>query len=264
MPRAFLTAVIASAALLASGAPTQAAPHLRLSVHTEPIPEFPHTGNIAGAGVSIATQIGIEGSEYGGHPPPLIGLSLRLPLGMHWNASGFPTCPRSILEPQLGPPIPCPRGSEIQTGGSDATLDVAFGTEVVTEKSTVMSSYAARGGFTLKLFGHEPVLIELLARGIARQNDSSKGELLSIEMPLTETVPGEADASFTSIGFRLGSGFQPDPKTPRFSLYEPRRCPHGYLRFSVEASFAALGGLPAQTATASYRAPCPRRAQHPR
>jgi hypothetical protein len=261
MFRAPLATAIASAVLFGSTASSQAAPHLRLSVHTEPIPEYPHTGNIAGA--SIATQIGIEGSEYGGHPPPLIGLSLRLPPGMHWSAKGFPACPRSGLERNLEQPPLCPRGSEMNPE-SKAALGVAFGTEVVFEKAAVMSTYAPGGGFTLRVFGHEPVLIEFLAGGIARQNVSGKGELLSIATPLVETVPGGFDASFTSLGFRLGSGFQPGPKTPRFSLHEPRRCPHGYLRFSVEASFAALGGLPAQTATASDRAPCPHGAQHPR
>jgi len=263
MPRTPAATLLATAALLLAAAASQAAPTIRLSVRTEPIPEFAHTGNIAGAGASILTQVGIDGSEYGGHPPPLVGISLRLPPGMRWNESGFPACLVYALEPGSPGPFGCPQGSEVHPE-SKAALDVAFGTEVVNEEATISTRYALDGGLTLKLFGHEPVLIEILTRGIARQDGSGKGELLLFEVPLVETVPGGVDASFTSIGYRLGSGFQPDPKTQRFSLHVPRHCPRGFLRFSVEARFAALGGLPPQTATASDRTPCPHKAQRSR
>lgn len=254
MPRAPYAAVLAIAGLLLSST-AQATPRLRLSVHTEPIQGFAHTGNIAGAGASISMLLSIESSEYGGHPPPLVGLSLRLPPGMTWNARGFPTCPDFSQGLLIGP-RGCARGAEMKPE-SKATVEVAFGAQTVSEQVKVDSKYRSNGGLILELSGRNPVLLEIGTHGTVQPGNRGTGALIALAVPLVETVPGGVDASFTSFGFRLGSGLRPTAKTRRFSLHAPRRCPHGFLRFSVEARFAAVSGLPAQSSASTYRAPCP-------
>jgi hypothetical protein len=259
MVRALRVTLLAVAALTVTASGTQAAPSVKLSVHAERIPGFAHTGNIAGAGASVEIQLNIEGNEYSGHPPPLTELSLRLATGMRWDASGFPTCP----PPMLGP-HGCPRGSEAKPETA-ATLAVAFGAEVVDERATLNFRYHNGGRLELEIFGHSPVLIEVATIGGVKQMPTpTRGQLLSFRWPLVETVPNGPLASFTSLGIRLGSGFRLDPSTPLLSLRMPRRCPRGYLPYRLEASFAAVGGLPPQRTSASYRAPCPQGALHPR
>jgi hypothetical protein len=259
MLRGVTAAMAAIAAAAIAAATALGAPSLHFSARAERIPGFAHTGNIAGAGASVEIQLNIEGNEYGGHPPPLTDLSLRLATGMRWDASGFPTCP----PPMLGP-HGCPRGSEAKPETA-ATLAVAFGAEVVDERATLNFRYHKGGGLELEIFGHSPVLIEVATSGAVKQMPTpTSGQLLNFRWPLVETVPNGPLASFTSLGIRLGSGFRLDPSTPLLSLRMPRRCPRGFLPYRLEASFAAVGGLPPQRISASYRAPCPHGALHPR
>ena len=55
--------------------PATAAPTVRLKARAVPIPNFRHTGNILGAGAAVQAELTISGTEYGGFPPPLIGVN---------------------------------------------------------------------------------------------------------------------------------------------------------------------------------------------
>ena len=44
-----------------------------------PIPGFPGTGNIKGAGAAVQAEYTISGTEYGGYPPPVEGINFYLP-----------------------------------------------------------------------------------------------------------------------------------------------------------------------------------------
>ncbi|MGO9248392.1 MAG: hypothetical protein ACLP7W_07325, partial [Solirubrobacteraceae bacterium] len=56
-----------------------AAPTITLKAKAVPIPGFPHTGNILGAGAALQTEFTISGTEYGGFPAPLIGVKFYGP-----------------------------------------------------------------------------------------------------------------------------------------------------------------------------------------
>jgi len=60
-------------AVLGLSARAVAAPSFAFKVTAVPIPGFPHTGDILGAGAVIQGTGTVSGTEYGGFPPPLIG-----------------------------------------------------------------------------------------------------------------------------------------------------------------------------------------------
>ena len=59
----------------------EAKPTVRFKATAVPIKGFPHTGNILGAGAAVQAEYRISGTEYGGFPPPLIGVNFYLPKG---------------------------------------------------------------------------------------------------------------------------------------------------------------------------------------
>ena len=87
-----------------------AAPTVTIKGEAVPIPGFPHTGNFFGAGAAVHAEVAISGVEYGGFPPPLIGVNVYLPTGVKLHPQGFPTCPpKTIIEE--AEPERCPKGS---------------------------------------------------------------------------------------------------------------------------------------------------------
>ena len=121
---------------LALPARASAAPTVTFKAQAVPIPGFPHTGNILGAGAAVQAEYTITGTEYGGFPPPLIGVNFSLPKGTKLHTSGFPTCAEATLE-QFGP-IKCPKGSAAGPVGK-ALGFVDFGTERVQEEAERVS-----------------------------------------------------------------------------------------------------------------------------
>src|ERR1700733_12095721 len=135
-----------------------------------PIPGFAHTGYILGAGTALRTEYEIEGTEYQGSPPPVIGINFYLPSGSQLHPDGFPTCSKATLE-QFGP-IKCPAGSKAGPIGR-ALGFVTFGGERVEESAEIFSFYAPDGGFLFLTDGHSPVSLELLSSG--HFNDAAGG-----------------------------------------------------------------------------------------
>jgi hypothetical protein len=56
-------------------ASASASPTVFLKAKAVPIPGYPHTGNILGAGAAIQAEYTISGIEYGGFPPPVTGIT---------------------------------------------------------------------------------------------------------------------------------------------------------------------------------------------
>src|SRR5262244_830310 len=104
------TAVIVLAALSLPAA-AGAEPTVTINAKIVPIKGFPGTGNKLGAGAAVQSEVTISGTEYGGFPPPLIGVNVYLPKGTVLHPSGFPVCPPSTLEPSGKGPKGCPKGS---------------------------------------------------------------------------------------------------------------------------------------------------------
>jgi hypothetical protein len=252
-----LAAVGVALAALGHSATAGATPTVTFKALPIPIPGFPHTGFILGAGTALEAEYNISGTEYGGFPPPLIKVGFYLPEGVVLHPKGFPTCPPATLEPNGRGPKACPRGSAAGPPGS-ATGYVAFGTEVVPETATIEAFYAPGGGLEFFTFGHAPVLLEILSEGRYVPASAPFTKKLESDVPLVETVPGAQDASVKTIRVRVGTAMRVHGK-PVYYGRLPRTCPKGFLPVRTELTFAGLAGLPQQAVTVQYKAPCPRR-----
>jgi hypothetical protein len=259
MRRASTCLAVLGLAVLALALPgaASAAPTVKFKAAAVPIPGFPHTGNIFGAGAAVEAEFKIEGTEYGGFPPPLIGVNVFLPAGVKLHPTGFPTCSSSVLEPSGAGPSHCPKGSAAGPVGRGEG-DVAFGTEIVPESVTIQGFYAPGGGLTFFTFGHSPVLLEILSKGHFSNSSGLYSKEFQAEVPLVETVPGAQDASVKYIKVKTGSAIKKNGKVTYYGTL-PTKCPKKYLPVKAELTFAGLGGLAQQTVTSEYKAPCPRK-----
>ncbi len=143
---------------------SQAAPTVTVRGEAVPIPGFPHTGNIYGAGAAVKAEVEISGTEYGGFPPPLIGVNVYFPKGTKLHPAGFPTCPKAVLEPSGLGSHACPKGSSAGPVGHALGV-VSFGQERVHEEVSIEPFYAPGGGIEFFASGHSPVSLELLSSG---------------------------------------------------------------------------------------------------
>ncbi len=246
-------------AMLVLPAVAWATPTVTVVGRAVPIPGFKHTGNIYGAGAAVQAKITISGQEYGGFPPPLIGINTYLPAGVHLNPGPFPTCPLAVITQQREPRL-CPKGSAAGPLGRVSGV-VAFGKELVKEEAEIFSFFAPHGGFEFLTLGHSPTILEIPTLAQVRHPGGAGGfgPEFTAEVPLVVTVPGAQDASVETIEITLGAAIRRHGK-PVYYGTVPRTCPKGGFRAKTELIFAENGNTstPA-TVTVPVRAPCPRR-----
>jgi len=253
--------LLVCAALPALAADASATPTIKIKASAIPIPGYPHTGNIYGAGAAVKSEVTISGTEYGGFPPPLIHVNVFLPKGTKLHPAGFPTCPVATLEPSGPGPTHCPKGSKAGPTGH-VLGEVAFGKEIVPEEATIEPFYRPGGGIEFFTAGHSPVSLEVLAQGrfVNPGGAGGFGPELVTDVPLVETVPGAQDASVTKIEVQAGSAIKKGKKTIYYGTVPKKgECPKGGFKIKAEFMFAGLGGLTPVTVPVSYKAPCPRR-----
>jgi hypothetical protein len=231
-------------------AQASASPTFTFKTKALPIPGFPGTGDILGAGAVIQVEGKISGTEYGGFPPPLIGIKYYAPTGAKLHPHGFATCAPSTIE-QSGPG-PCPKTSIAGPKGS-ATGVVSFGTERVHETASVQPLFAPGGNLQFFVDGTTPVSLEILATGHVVGSSPPFGLEVIGEVPLIETVPGALDASVEEGTVSVGAAYKQGKKTISY-VTVPKKCPKGGWPVKVELSF--LGGA---TSEASYKMPCPKK-----
>ena len=251
--------VVLALTTLVSPSLVRAAPVVTVSGRAVPIPGFPHTGNFFGAGAAVQARVSISGTEYGGFPPPLIGINTYLPAGVRLNPGPFPTCPVAVITQQREPRL-CPKGSAAGPVGR-VTGVVAFGRELVKEEAEIFSFFAPHGGFEFLTLGHSPTIIEVptLAQVLHPGGSGGFGPEFTAEIPLVVTVPGAQDASVETIEITLGAGIRRHGK-PIYYGTVPRKCPHGGFRVKAEFIFATNGETSnPETVTVPFRAPCPTR-----
>jgi len=244
-------------AALALPSAAGALPTVKFKAIAVPIPGFPHTGNILGAGAAVKAEYSIEGTEYAGGPPPIIGVNFYLPKGAALHPSGFPTCSKETLE-RTGP-IGCKKSSAAGPIGTVLGY-VTFGTERVEEKVELSSFYAPGGGLEFFADGHTPVSLEILSNGhyVNVHGAQGFGPELVTEVPLVASVPGAPYASVKSITVKAGSARRSHGK-PIYYGTLPKTC-KGNLPVKTEVIFAENGEISKpETVTATYKAPCPRR-----
>ncbi len=245
------------AALLAFAAAASATPTVTFKAKAVPIPHFPHTGNILGAGTAVEAEFAISGTEYEGSPPPIIGVNVYLPKGTKLHPSGFPTCSNTILE-QIGP-SGCPKGSAAGPIGKVVGF-VSFGGERVIENAELSSFYSPGGGFAFFTAGHSPVSLEILSSGKYTQLGGAAGfgPKLLTKVPLVPSVPGAPFASVKSIKVKAGSAIKKNGKTIYYGRV-PKKCPKGGFPVKAEIVFAENGDETKPViVTKLYKAPCPK------
>ncbi len=250
-------------ALLALPGIASAAPTVKLKAEAVPIPGYEKgTGNILGAGAALKAEFQIEGTEYFGSPPPVIGVNFFLPAGTKLEPKGFPTCNEEVLR-QTGP-IACPKGSQAGPIGSVLGF-VTFGGERVEETAELFSFYKPGGGFIFFVDGHTPTSLEIYSSGkyVNYVGGGGFGPELKTIVPLVASVPGAPYASTKTVTGKFGSGRGPknDPKKDVYYGREPTKCNKAAgLKVKAEIIFAEDGEeSKPEPVTALYTAPCPRK-----
>ena len=276
MRRASTCLVLLGLAVLGVPALASAEPTAQISsfkAKAVPIPKpgggtWPHTGNILGAGAAVEAQYTITGSGYGvttqnpaGGIPPISQVNFYLPAGAKINANGFGTCTAATLR-NVGP-TGC-KPSSIASPVGNALGEVTFGTERVPEEAELRAFFAPGGGLNFYVAGHSPVSLEIVSSG--RYVNSGKppyGLELITEVPAIATVPGAPLASTKTINVKVGAAIKKGNKLLSY-ITLPKKCPRGGFPVKTEIIFGgSFGGerefgIPAQTATATYKAPCPK------
>jgi hypothetical protein len=258
MRRASTCLAVLGLALLALPGVATAAPTVTFKAEAVPIPGFPHTGDILGAGTAVQAEYTISGTEYQGSPPPIIGVNFYLPSGAKLHTSGFPTCTKPTLE-QFGP-VKCPKGSQAGPVGK-AEGFVTLGGERVEESIEILSFYAPGGGFEFFAHGRSPVSLEILSNGhyVNLGGGGGYGPELEVEVPLVASLPGAPYASVKSIKVKAGSAYRSHGKTIYYGRV-PLKCPKGGFPIKTEVIFAENGETSKPVIVpATYKAPCPRK-----
>lgn len=226
-----------------------ATPKVTFQTTPVPIPGFPGTGDVLGAGAEVEVQVRIAGTEYGGFPSPLVGMTIYAPSGVDVDTKGFASCAPAILE--ADGPSGCPKSSRAGPTGEGLGV-VSFGGERVNEKVSLQSFFAPTGGLTFYAVGKTPTSFEILEKGHWSVASAPYGPELTVELPLVETLPGADDASILSFKVQVGAAYRRDGKTVSY-ITLPRRCPKGGAPLKAELKF-----MSGETVTIAYRQPCPR------
>jgi hypothetical protein len=256
--RAIASAVVLGLAVLALASTALAAPTVTFKAQAVPIPGFRGTGNILGAGAALQVQYTIAGTEYGGFPPPLVGVNFYMPAGTRLHPRGFATCSPGALQ-NMGPSA-CPRHSRVTLAGTALGV-VSFGSERVQERASIQAFFAPGGALQFYTQGSSPVSLEFLSPSHVTGAARPYAQRFVTSVPLIETVPGAPDASALSISLKLGAAFRKGHKVISYGTM-PNRCPRGGFPLKSELLFAGLGGLAPQTVSVTYKAPCPRHRRH--
>jgi hypothetical protein len=254
-------AVLGAGVALALPSMASAAPTVTFKALAVPIKGFPHTGNILGAGAAVEAQFKIEGTEYFGHQPPLIGVNVLLPKGTKLHPSGFAKCNPSILTEQKEP-SKCPKKSKAGPVGH-ARGFVFFGSTEVAENVTI-ESFFTPGGLSFFVEGRSPAIIEIVSTGkyVNLGGSGGFGPKFVGQVPLIKTVPGAPFGSTESINVKVGAAVKSHGKTIYYGRV-PKTCPKGGFPVKAELIFAKLDALPEAVADtpviAESKAPCPPR-----
>jgi hypothetical protein len=266
-------ALLGSIAVLGIPAAALAAPPtVTFKAKAVPIPKpgggtYPGTGNILGAGTDLEANFVLTGSGYGATPqnpaggiPPLAAVNFFLPSGSKINSSGFPTCSEATLK-NTGP-SGCSKGSVASPKGN-ALGEVTFGSERVPEEASLQAFFGPNKGLYFYVDGTSPVSLEFVSVGTyVNSGQPPYGLELKATVPAIATVPGAPLASTKNINIKVGAAIKKGKKLISYGTM-PTKCPAGGYPLKAELIFGgSYGGerefaIPAETVTATYKAPCP-------
>jgi hypothetical protein len=273
-------ALLGSLAVLGlPAAASAAAPTFTFKSKAVPIPKpgggtYPHTGNIlaskGGLGTALEANFVITkapGPGYGataqnpeGGIPPLAAVNFLLPAGSKINSSGFGTCTESVLK-NTGP-TGCGKSSVASPKGN-ALGEVTFGSERVPEEASLQAFFGANKSILFFVQGSSPVSLEFVSQGTyVNSGQPPYGLELKSTIPAIATVPGAALASTKTINIKVGAAIKKGKKLISYGAL-PSKCPKGGFPVKAELIFGgSYGGerefgIPAETVTKTYKAPCP-------
>jgi hypothetical protein len=258
--------------LLALGLPAVSSAEItakiaKFTAKAVPIPGFPHTGNILGAGADVEAEYLIEGSGYGGTAqkpeggiPPISEVDFYLPAGTVLHPSGFGSCSEATLK-NTGPKG-CSKSSVASPVGS-AEGEVTFGAERVPETTTLQAFFAPGGGLLFYTQGTNPVSLEIVSSGHYVNASGLYGKELITLVPPVASVPGAPLASVKKIHIKAGSAIKKGKTVIPYGRL-PKKCPKGgfpvktVITFGGEFGGERNFGIPPLKAEATYKAPCPK------
>jgi hypothetical protein len=200
----------------------------------------------------------------GAAPPPLTGLTLRMPAGINYTATtlGLAICqPAALLAKGLAGCSPNAR-----LGYGNAYVEVPFGTGAGYEVPEVqaLAGPSPKGNLVVLFYanGLYPVYAQLAFSGEVLPDTGRFGSQLATTIPLVTSVPGGPDVSILSVTSTIGPSHLTYyrhvhghlvPFHPR-GVSVPERCPRGGFPFAAEFVFQD-GSRTAATTTV----PCPPR-----
>jgi hypothetical protein len=211
-------------------------------------PTYPGTGSTLGAGTAVEAEYKISGTEYGGFPPPLTGVSFLAPAGAKLHPQGFATCPVAILESHEVEH--CPKRSVASPVGSVGGV-VSFGATRVHETLTLQAFFAPGGELAFFAEGRSPAEIEIMSKGAFTNAGGEFGPRITAPVPLVETVPGAPYGVVEVVKVKVGAAFKQGKQLISYATL-PKRCPKG--GFPVRSELRFLTGEPV---TVNTKMPCP-------
>jgi hypothetical protein len=252
MRRASTCLALLGLAVLGIPAAATAAPVVTLVGHPVPIPGYPGTGNILGAGAAVEYKITIKGTEaIGGVPSQITEVKSYLPAGTKLHPQGFVTCAPATLE-NIGP-SGCPKKSQASPVGTAAVVD-PIGGELVKENATLQAFFAPGGQIQFYTNAAAPISAQLVvATGKFITAAAPFGPEFVSPVQLVDSVPGAPPVSTESINIKVGAAYKQGKKTIYYGTV-PKKCPKGGFPGKVELTFAT-----GETATATYKSPCPKK-----
>jgi hypothetical protein len=243
----YLTLVALGILGLPGAAPAATVTGVKASI--KPIPGFPETGNILGAGAEVEIEGRLEGNELpGGLPLQTRRLAIYFPAGTKIDPTGFPTCTVAKLE--VSGPEGCPKKSRIAVG----TVGVAdqIGSGEATREEGALEIYITPGnGVVAYANAASPISAQIIIPAHWERAPAPYGPKLTFEIPLVYSVPGALPVSGTSLHVKAGAAIRKGGKTYYYGRV-PAKCPRG--GFPGKGEVTLEGG---QNIVTMVKVPCP-------
>jgi hypothetical protein len=251
MRKAWVCSILVVLGILGSPAVAPAATITGVKASITPIPGFPETGNILGAGALVELEGRLEGTEeIGGLPSQTRKLVVYFPAGTKISSAGFPTCNVAKLE-NLGP-SGCPKQSRI----ADGTVGVAdqIGTGEPTREEGALEIFITPGdGVVAYANAASPISAQIVIPAHWETAPAPYGPKLTFEIPLVDSVPGAPPVSGTSLHVKAGAAIRKGGKTYYYGRV-PAKCPKGGFPGKGEVTLQT-----GETITTMVKVPCPTR-----
>ena len=216
-----------------------------------PIPGFPETGNILGAGALVEIEGKLEGNELpGGLPLQTRRLVVYFPAGTKIDPTGFPTCTVAKLE-QVGPEG-CPKQSRIANGTVGVADQIGSG-EATREEGALEIFITPHNGVVAYANAASPISAQIVIPAHWETTPAPYGPKLTFEIPLVDSVPGALPVSGTSLHVKAGAAIRKNGKTYYYGRV-PTKCPKG--GFPGKGEVTLEGG---QNIVTMVKVPCPTR-----